>query len=132
MFNNAPGQETVFTATSPKNTEWATSIIPANASKTITATNYAALTFDTWTNAYNTPSMSGTLNGNITTHDAVVHLISDNIYLNLHFTSFQAMGGGGFSYVRSTPVPEPGPACLLLMGIPAIVAIARKHSRNTR
>jgi hypothetical protein len=42
--------------------------------------------------------------------DAVVHLITDDIYLSLKFTSWSASGsGGGFSYERSTPGSGPPP-----------------------
>jgi hypothetical protein len=35
----------------------------------------------------------------------VLHLISDNIYLSVEFTSWGMAGAGGFSYLRSTPAP---------------------------
>ena len=57
---------------------------------------------------------------NIVGRDAVVHLITEDIYLDLKFTSWNGghtSPGGGFSYVRSTaPVPEPGSFALLSVG----------------
>jgi hypothetical protein len=125
MFNIAPGQETSFSATSPKDTLWATSVQAANAGQTITASNYAALTFDTWQNAF---GGSGSLGGNITTHDAVVHLLTDDIYLNLRFTSFTGgSNNGAFTYQRSTPVPEPATAALIASGL--VLAGVRRYAR---
>ena len=122
MFNIA--QESSFASTSPKDTAWATSI--NNPSQTITATNFAALTFTTWQLAY---GGSGSLNTNITTHNAVVHLLTDDIYLNLSFTSFQSGSGGAFTYQRSTPVPEPTTICLSLIGLVATVSWAMLRAR---
>jgi len=65
----------------------------------------ATLTYTDWEdwNGGNPPNMVG--------QDAVVHLISDDIYLSLRFTSWpdgKQSPGGGFSYVRSTAaVPPP-------------------------
>jgi hypothetical protein len=118
MFNIA--QEAAFASTSPKDTLWATSI--NNPSQTITATNFAALTFATWQNAF---GGVGGLNTNITTHNAVVHLVSDDIYLNLTFTAFQGGGtGGSFAYQRSSPVPEPSSCVLIACALAGPVVFA--------
>ncbi|HEX5471643.1 MAG TPA: dockerin type I repeat-containing protein [Lacipirellulaceae bacterium] len=85
--------------TSPVDTAWATSVIPANAGKTISASNWQQLSFTDWTHSFGGPGFM--LGGNITTHNAVVHLISDDIYLDLTFTDFNS--GGDFTYIRSTP-----------------------------
>src|SRR5206468_2763689 len=88
---------------SPQNTEWSYGILA----------NYAALGYNNWEtwNGANPPSMVG--------QDAVLHLISDDIYLSLKFTSWGGAGsGGGFSYDRSTPVvPEPACALMFLAGV---------------
>jgi hypothetical protein len=80
---------------SPANTEWATG----------TLANYASLTYQTWENWHgsNPPS--------IVSVPAVVHLISENIYIGITFLSWSSgmgVGGGGFSYQRTTVgVPTP-------------------------
>jgi len=73
--------------TSPADTEWAMG----------TTSNLGSLVFDNWYNAVGgtPPSM---LNQNM-----VVHLITDDIYIDIKFTSWTgAVGGGGFTYERST------------------------------
>jgi hypothetical protein len=87
---------------SPTGTEWATII--NNPTQTIAATNWQALTFGTWVNAY---GGSGQVGHNIVGLEAVVHLISDNIYLDLRITDW-GMGfsaGGSFSLMRGAPPP---------------------------
>ncbi len=72
---------------SPADTEWAIG----------TTTEIGNLTFDNWedTSESNPPSL---LN-----QDMVVHLISDDIYLDIKFLTWtQSSAGGGFSYQRST------------------------------
>ena len=78
---------------SPANTEWAYGSLA----------NYASLTYTDWEtwNIGNPPSTVG--------QPAVMHLISDDIYLSVTFTSWGQMGAGGFSYQRSTPAPSPSP-----------------------
>jgi hypothetical protein len=88
IFNIA--QESEYTIpVSPVDTEWATG----------DAANWPALTFATWENWHglNPPSTVGV--------DAVVHLITDDIYIDIRFESWtQAATGGGFSYYRA---PDP-------------------------
>jgi hypothetical protein len=91
--------------TSPADTLWATDLVPGNSSATIAATNWQHLSFTTWAAAYNGPSSQ--LIGNITTHNAVVKLVTDDIYLDLIFTGFDS--GGFFSYDRSTGAAAPSP-----------------------
>jgi hypothetical protein len=91
--------------TSPADTLWATDLVPGNGNATIAATNWQNLTFTTWADAYGGPGSS--LQGNITTHNAVVKLVTDNIYLDLMFTGFSS--GGFFIYDRSTGVSAPSP-----------------------
>jgi hypothetical protein len=100
MFNIATGQETKYTRfTSPSDTKWATGAMGANTGKIITATNWQNLTFSDWAPAYGGPG-SG-LSAHITTEVAVVHLLTDDIYLNLLFSDFTS--GGDFTYRRATP-----------------------------
>src|ERR1039458_1877497 len=49
-------------------------------------------------------------------------LISDDIYLDIKFTSWSGSSGGGFAYLRSTPplVPEPAARLLILTGLAGV------------
>lgn len=75
---------------SPLNTEWATGALA----------NYASLTYQPWQiwggGINNIPSIVGKV--------GVLHLISENIYIGITFTSWGVGGGagGGFSYQRTT------------------------------
>ncbi|MGE0385972.1 MAG: hypothetical protein AB7Q97_14690 [Gammaproteobacteria bacterium] len=77
------------------------------------------LQFGTWLSAMgnNPPSRIGV--------PLVVHLVSDDIYLDLRMLSWQSnrenAGGGGFSYIRSSPVPVPPAAVNLLLALPWIL-----------
>ena len=101
---------------SPKDTEWAFG----------SAVDWQTLTFDNWEdwNGSNPPSMVG--------KDAVLHLISDDIYIDIKFLSWtqgvnRRPGGGGFSYERSTaPIPIPTTLFLLGSGIVALIGIGKK------
>ncbi len=85
---------------SPAGTEWANGSLE----------NYATLSYTNWnqwargvnSNPYATVGVQ-----------AVLHLIAEDIYLAVRFTSWSGgapgggpTAGGGFSYLRSTPVPE--------------------------
>jgi len=73
---------------SPAGTEWAYGH----------AADYASLTFTNWFTWHggNPPSAIG--------QDAVVHLIDEDIYLDIKLTSWTCCaGGGGFSWERSSP-----------------------------
>jgi len=104
---------------SPQGTEWATGFL----------TNYASLSYtdwNSWAKGVNAgpPSTVGI--------NAVLHLIPDNIYLSVRFTSWASGGVGGFSWTRSTTtVPEPSPAALLVAGFLALAAV-RLRSRFGR
>jgi hypothetical protein len=85
-------QEASYSSISPKDTEWAFG----------TTANLGSLTFTSWSFAMggNPPSKVNL--------DMVVHLITDDIYINIKFTSWTtgsgggSPNGGGFSYQRST------------------------------
>ena len=105
-------QEANYNNSSPADTEWATG----------SAADFASLTFTDWRTWHggNSPSIIGV--------DAVLHLISEDIYIDIKFlswTSGRGVGGGGFSYQRST-VPIPSTLLLLLTGIVGIFGIRRK------
>ena len=75
--------------TSPTDTLWATSI--NNSGKLISALNHANLSFTSWIDAYGGQFSGGS---NIPGRDAVVHLLSDDIYLDLRFTQWTSTRGG--------------------------------------
>ena len=81
--------ENNYNGSSPEDTEWSTGNIE----------DYASLNFESWydweQNLGGPPATVGV--------DAVVHLITENIYLSIQFTSWtQGGNGGGFSYERSS------------------------------
>jgi hypothetical protein len=82
--------ETNAGALSPTNTEWAFG----------TVTNYASLHYTNWL---------AWLNGNSPTtlvgKQAMLHLISEDIYISIQFTFWASGNTGGFTYQRSTPPP---------------------------
>lgn len=95
---NAAFESTYALSFSPSNTEWAFGELA----------NYASLTYTNWEDLTggNPPALIG--------QDAVVHLISDDIYLSINFTTW-VPHGGTFSYVRSTPsLTSPPPAAPVL------------------
>ena len=91
-------KETGYSDLSPADTEWATDLIVANSGKEIAATNWANLAFDNWVEAYEGGQMQ--LPGNLTGRNAVLHLITDNIYLDIQFTDW-SIAAGSFSYERA-------------------------------
>jgi uncharacterized protein (TIGR03382 family) len=103
IFNFA--QEPSFTgqgapSPSPVGTAWAFG----------TTSDFDTLTYGTWGSLHSgNPS---TLIG----QDVVVHLVDDDIYIDLRFTNWGGRtSGGAFSYVRST-IPTPGTLALLSFG----------------
>ena len=98
LFNAST--EVGFTAfSSPEGTRWANGF----------ATNHASLTFTdwhTWAKGAN-PGPPFTVGV-----DAVLHLVADDIYLDIKFTAWgQIVYSSGFTYERSTPAaPPPTPS----------------------
>jgi hypothetical protein len=119
--------------TSPVDTEWAFGPTQPGNPGSITASNFANLVFDPFA-----PALGLAVGNNILRYGpGVLHLISDDIYLDIRFTSWTSdeQGGGGFSYIRSTPgetpVPEPSSATLLVVGSIAWLGIvAARRTRN--
>ena len=108
---------------SPFDTEWAFGSL----------SDWDTLTYESWVDWNGFGPF-----GNMVGKDAVLHLISDDIYLALRFESWTSGdpelgdGGGGFSYVRSTPSADgqiPEPATLSLLGI-ALAALLRRRKRR--
>jgi hypothetical protein len=116
---------------SPLDTEWAFGPTQPGSPGPITARNFANLTFTPFAVALN-----GAIGVNILSYGpGVLHLISDDIYLDIKFTSWRRNdAGGGFSYIRSTPgetpVPEPSSAALVIAG--ALAWAGKVAARRTR
>jgi hypothetical protein len=100
--------------TSPAGTEWAVGSLA----------NYATLVYTDWADCYGGP---GNLGNNITSTNAVLHLINEDIYLSVRFTFFGS-SGGGFAYQRSSPasVPEPAGKFILAAGTLLLFLARRK------
>lgn len=115
--------ETGFTHfLSPTNTEWANG----------TTANYSSLSYTDWN------TWSKNVNGgppNTVGVPAVMHIISENIYVDVMFTSWGVMTGG-FSWQRSTPSPANNPPSVSITAptngasftAPAIVTITASAS----
>jgi hypothetical protein len=102
---------------SPRDTEWAFGPMQPGNPGPIRASNFANLEFAPFVSA-----LDSVVGLNILRYGpGVLHLISDDIYLDIRFTSWRrGDAGGGFSYIRSTPgetpVPEPSSAALVIAG----------------
>jgi hypothetical protein len=112
-------EEDFYGGGSPLGTRWAT--VLNNPGKTISAGNWSDLTFGGWIGAYG-GSNSRQLPANLLANNAVVHLVEDDIYLDLQFTAWTASGGGGFAYIRSAVVPEPSTIVLFSAVVLALCA----------
>lgn len=77
--------EASYDSSTPSDTEWAYG----------TTANLDSLSFSTWYNWHggNPPSTVG--------QDAVLHLISEDIFIDIKITAWTQGGGGGFSYDRA-------------------------------
>ena len=107
--------ESGYSSLSPVGTEWAYGVLA----------NYASLNYQTWV------AWSGKHPPSIVGQDAVLHVIPEDIYLAIQFTSWNQRSGG-FSYSRSTPpVPEPSSALLMLAGTAAFAGV-RGYSKASR
>ena len=83
---NAAKESDYTDGVSPAGTEWAFGTIA----------DRATLMYQTWVDwAKPPPETVG--------RDAVLHLIAEDIYLDIRFTAWSQMSGGGFAYQRSTP-----------------------------
>lgn len=115
---NAVSETSYSAFSSPAGTEWAFTLNnPALDPSEVVASNFAALTFEVWQDAVlTTPPVS-------VGEPGVLHLIAEDIYLDIIFLSWTSLAsGGGFSYERATPAPEPASALLLLVGLAPLLA----------
>ena len=107
LFNWA--EEAGWNGSGPKFTEWATNLVEGNQEENIVATNYANLEFASWLTAYGGGGEEG-LHTRMQGRAAVVHLIAEDIYLDLTFSYWAAGhfgGDGGFAYMRAEPPAPP-------------------------
>ena len=124
LFNIA--QEVSFSRpVSPVDTEWAFLGLNGNSndSAEITAANYEDLEFRAFTVALEGRS---NLQTNIVDRPGVLHLISDDIYLDIEFSDWGSNGVGGFSYVRAT-VPLPPALLLFASAITGLGILVRRR-----
>lgn len=104
---NAASETGFSAAVSPADTEWA--FPNNNPGLTVEASNFAALSFAAWRAAHggNPPTTVG--------QPAVMHILSQDIYLDVTFTdwgSIELTGDASFAYDRATPVIIPGPSAI--------------------
>ena len=128
LFNPLAG-EISSSATSPAGTAWAFAGLLGNPTgNDFTASNYTALNFDTFLNALGGPgpAQGGSVGiGNaILNQPGVLHLIAEDIYLDIQFTEWtDAFNGSIVSYARSSavvPIPAALPLFSLALGLLAL------------
>lgn len=90
LYNRAAGETTANGSTSPVDTMWAFGSLA----------NFASLSYKTLTAIRN--SAVPDFQAAILNKPMVVHLVNENIYLSLTFTSWPQHDAGGFAYTRST------------------------------
>ncbi len=89
-----------FTAGAPADTRWAFAGLLGNPAD-VSAARFDQLAFSDWANALGGP---GQLSGNIVDRPGVLHMITEDVYVDIVFTAWGvgAAGGGAFTYRRST------------------------------
>ena len=102
IYNAA--QEVAFVDnSSPAGTEWA--FANNNPSATLSASNWAALTFEDWQTSL---GGAGSLGDAILGGRAILHLLDQDIYLDIEFTDWGvgSGAGGSFAYDRAEIAPS--------------------------
>ena len=130
---NAVTESTFTRDISPADTEWAFSGLDGNPADIafnaeICSAPEGMCQFSNWWNAQG-PSTQGL---NLVGRPAVVHLLTDDIYLDLVFTDWaDATSGGAMAYERSTsngvppvPVPSSRSGALVLLAILTALAVS--------
>jgi hypothetical protein len=125
-------EEFASPVTSPFDTEWAFGPTQPGNPGLITASNFANLEFAAFA-----PALDDVIGLNVVGYGpGVLHLISNDIYLDIRFASWTRGNGGGFSYTRSTPgeapIPEPSPAALLMVGVVTWVGVVAARRTRTK
>ena len=113
LFNIA--QEAGYSPSSPAGTRWAFSgVNNADFLFGEGAQNFAMLSFDNWQASLG--GSGGSIRDNILDRPGVLHLISEDIYIDIRFTDWAGgnNGGGEVGYVRA--VPAPASAGVLALG----------------
>lgn len=83
---------------SPADTEWAFQDLNGNPPAGVSAADFGSLVFADWTTA-----LEGQAGNNILDRPAVLHLINENIYIDIVFTEWGIGGGGSVTYLRASP-----------------------------
>jgi hypothetical protein len=110
--------------TSPAGTEWAFAGLGPDTSQNPTGVLFGAsqwmdLTFEPWSEALGRHGFlpdrtTGNLADNIVGTSGVLHVIAEDIYIDIVFTEWGGTAGT-WSYDRASPIPEPSLAALLAL-----------------
>ena len=133
LYNPSAG-ELGASPSSPLDTEWAFAGLDGNpTNSTFSATNFTKLNFSSFVSALGGPGPAGGGSGGILTtilnRPGVLHLISDDIYLDIQFSVWNPgglMGNAAIEYARSSvPIPASLP---LISGALGVLAWRRQHN----
>jgi hypothetical protein len=97
---NAAQEAQFLRGVSPTGTEWAFQGLNGNPDSGVSAADFASLTFADWTTA-----LEGQAGPNIVDTPGVLHLVNEDIYIDIIFTAwgFGGGAGGSFEYLRASP-----------------------------
>jgi hypothetical protein len=110
LFNTAAG-ETFGGLSSPADTEWAFGTI----------NNFASLTYQSMGSLRTTAG--GDLSAKLLNQNMVVHLINEDIYFSIKFTTWGRFGSGTVAYTRSTAGAVTPPSPTVSITSPANAAV---------